>query len=102
VPFTPAGVTAVLSGLGQTYDPSTGIVIAEQLSDSDDMYLSGSHGAALTNDVGWMTSTHGRTVMFPNVPPGTPMLSRQSDGFAVAAEVFAGQITWVGVPVVQI
>ncbi|HET9987037.1 MAG TPA: hypothetical protein VFQ65_00915 [Kofleriaceae bacterium] len=102
VPFTPAGLAAVLSGLGQTYDPSTGIVIAEQLTDSGDMSLSGSHGAALTNDVGWMTSARGRTVMFPNVPPGTPMLSRFADGFQVATEVFAGQITWVAVPIVQI
>jgi len=46
--------------------------------------------------------TNGRTVMFPNVSPGTPMLSRFGDGFQVAADVFAGQITWVDVPVVQL
>lgn len=102
VPFTTARLTTVLSGLGQTYDPSTGIVIAERHVDDGDMDLSGTHGAAATNETGWTPGTHGRTVMFPNVPPGTPMLSRFGDGFEVTTDVFAGQITWVDVPVVQL
>ena len=101
-PFTAARLTAVLAGLGQLYDASTGVVIAVQLGDNA-MELSGSHGVAIADvDVAWTTGAHGATVMFPNVAPGTPTLSRPGDGFAVATEVLVGQITWVLVPHVEL
>jgi len=67
------------------------------------MELSGSHGVAITNDsLAWATGAHGATVMFPNVAPGTPTLARPGDGFQVATEVLAGQITWVVIPHVEL
>ena len=101
-PFTATRLTAVLAGLGQVYDASTGVVIAVQLGDSA-MELSGSHGVAITNhSLTWATGAHGATVVFPNVAAGTPTLSRPVDGFEVATEVLAGQITWVVIPHVEL
>jgi hypothetical protein len=92
--FTASKLTAVLAAVGQTYDPSTGIVIA-----SGDMpTLTGPHGARLgLTSQGWIEVQEGpNTFMFPNAPPG------MQDVNGVRVQVTAGAIVWVNIPLIPI